>query len=140
MSKGFQWVECTGDACSGDIIKFDEVVWSRDEENNPSPVGKRTLIVEILRESYGQEKQQHTFVLEVLECSGTDPIPTGKIIRRMGRNIYRYGTERLLWSDEQGRQVVLNEKHARGAIARRTRDKRKLGEYKVRSLFLSDTD
>lgn len=50
----------------------------------------RTLTVKVLKESYGAQRGQHTFTLEVLECEAhaNDNIPAGEKIRRKGRNLY----------------------------------------------------
>jgi len=77
-----------------------------------------------LRESYGAQKQQHTFTLEVIDSSGFEPLPSGKIILRKGRNIYRHGCRRQLWANEEDREIARDEKHKRGEYARQQRAQR----------------
>jgi hypothetical protein len=82
-------------------------------------------VAEVVSDSYGAAKQQHTFTLRVVECQGYDPLPVGTQIMRKGRNVYRNGTERQQWDDEAARDAVLREKHQRGARAREIRAKRR---------------
>lgn len=108
---------------TGDTIKFTEAVFG-GSFRKPRFIGERTITANVMRESYGAAKQQHTFTLEVLECTGTEPLAVGTVTRRKGRNIYRNQVLRLLWNDEAARQVVTAEKHARGDLARAARDER----------------
>jgi hypothetical protein len=117
-------INCTGDVVAGDIIRFTEAVFSGSYKN-PKYVGDRVIEANVLKESYGEEKQQHTFTLEITNSSGINPISSGEIIRRKGRNIYRNGTERQEWEDESLRHEVADEKHQRGDFARSVRRERK---------------
>jgi hypothetical protein len=83
------------------------------------------MTARVLRESYGGEKQQHTFTLEILACEGHDPIKPGTVTTRKGRNIYRNGTMRAAWPDEAARVTVADEKHIRGDEARSARNLRR---------------
>jgi len=114
----------TDSVVAGDVIKYTEGVFG-GSWRRPSHVGDRVVVARVLRESYGEGKQQHTFSLEVVESTGCEPIDKGKVIRRKGRNIYRNGVERLKWEDEQLRQGVADEKHSRGDKARAARAYRK---------------
>ena len=120
--------DCTGDACAGDIVLFTESVFG-GSYRSPHYRGDRRIVARIIRESYGQAKQQHTFSLEVLASDGLDAIDAGKKIRRKGRNVYRNGTKRLPWDNEEDRSWVLDEKHKRGDRARDARDSRKAAQY-----------
>jgi hypothetical protein len=65
----------------------------------------------IVADSYGAGKQQHTFTLET---------ETGKVMIK-GRNLYANGTWRKPLADESARNLVADEKHARGGAARAAR-------------------
>ena len=105
-------VNCTGDVCRGDEITF-----QRDKFTGsyfkPKYDGQETIYARVVKDSYGKDKQQHTFTLECLE--------TGRIFRIKGRNVYAYGTYRRRWKNEEERNMILTEKHARGDEARRLR-------------------
>ena len=122
-------INCTGDACIGDVILFTEGVFY-GSYRKPKFVGERRIAARIVKDSYGSAKQQHTFTLEVISSDGTDPLQPGTVTKRKGRNIYRNGTMRQPWTDEAARKEVLNDKHERGAAAREARDDRK-GLYDI---------
>jgi len=121
-------INCTGDACQGDVVLFTETVWG-GSHRKPYRVGDRTIAARIVRDSYGSAKQQHTFTLEVIWSEGTEPIAAGTQTRRKGRNVYRNGTYRLAWPDETQRGAVLADKHRRGAAARNARAMRRAFDY-----------
>lgn len=97
-------INCTGDCCTGDEIKF----------FNPAKASKQLYGV-IVSESYGQLKQQHTFTVVV----------DGEKQQIKGRNLYKNGVLRKKWADETERQKIIDEKHERGAVARRQKEYRK---------------
>jgi len=99
---------CTGDCCTGDIIKF----------FNPAKSGE-WLYGTIIKDSYGEAKQQHTFTIEMRKDMLEDKI----LIK--GRNLYKNGVWRQKWDDENKRAEILKDKHQRGDIARKKRDYRK---------------
>ncbi|MDR3606002.1 MAG: hypothetical protein P4M08_01325 [Oligoflexia bacterium] len=117
-------INCTGDVVKGDIIQFKETVFER-HNGLIQDVGERTIQAQVLSDSYGSKKQQHTFTLEVIGSYGKEPLAAGKKIHRKGRNIYRHGTWRQAWSDEAQRKLALDEKHTRGEKARFDRAARK---------------
>ncbi|MFQ5622436.1 MAG: hypothetical protein ACE5FS_03470 [Paracoccaceae bacterium] len=118
-----KWVNCTGDVVTGDTIRFTEAVWG-GSYRRPVKLGERTVTARVTADSYGIDKQQHTFSLEVIEADGHDAPPAGKKIRRKGRNIYRNGTKRLVWDNESARKSAADEKHRRGDHARAAREDR----------------
>ena len=118
------WVDTTGDVVKGDTIKFTEGVFGGSFKR-PTYLGDREVVAEVLNDSYGADKQQHTFSLRVLSSSGKQQLEAGKKTRRKGRNVYRNGTLRLTWEDEKSRSAALDEKHGRGDAARATRAARK---------------
>ncbi len=111
--------------CVGDQIAFEQTTFTGSHWNARF-AGFELVKGVILRESYGQEKQQHTFIVKLLpklaELRGK------KEMRIKGRNIYKNGVYRKKWKNESDRQDVLTEKRTRGTKARTARDERK-GEY-----------
>jgi len=118
------WIDTTGDVVAGDTIRFSEGVFG-GSFRNPKYQGDRVIIAKVVKDSYGKDKQQHTFTLEVVECEGVEPLQAGSRTARKGRNVYRNGTKRLLWNDESKRRLVADEKHTRGDKARAEREVRK---------------
>lgn len=116
-------INCTGDVVAGDHVRFEETVF-RGSWRRPKPAGDRIVEAVVLKESYGEKKQQHTFTLQVTASSGTEPLAVGETIRRKGRNIYRNGTQRQPWGDESQRELARDEKHERGDSARAARQHR----------------
>jgi hypothetical protein len=104
-------IDCTGDAVTGDEVKFEQAQFA-GSFRNPRFIGTKTVTGKIIRDSYGAAKQQHTFTL-LLE--------DGSTLRIKGRNLYRNGTMRKPWADETARQDARTEKHQRGDAARATR-------------------
>lgn len=113
-------IPCTGDVCAGDIILFSEAVFG-GSYRKPRFLGERRIAAEVVGDSYGGAKQQHTFSLVVLASDGFDPLSPGARTTRKGRNVYRNGTSRRPWADETARRATLDEKHARGDAAREAR-------------------
>ena len=114
---------CVGDVCVGDQVLFIEEHWS---QYRPSAKVRRTLLgfflteATVVKDSYGKEKQQHTFTLQLSDGSS-------QLIK--GRVIYRRGVWRKAWKDESQRQLSLNEKHARGNRARKARKERRMEDF-----------
>ena len=118
------WIPATGDVVAGDEIRFTESVWA-GSHRKPIYCGDRFVRGDVLRESYGAAKQQHTFSILVRESSGVSALEPGAKIRRKGRNVYKGRPSRLQWADESDRDAVAAEQHARGAAARADRDQRR---------------
>ena len=115
-----QWTDCTGDVVTGDTIEFTEGVFG-GSYRKPTYIGDRTIIARVTGDSYGHDKQQHTFSLVIISATGCEPLTPGTKTRRKGRNVYRNGTMRLVWDDETTRPAVADEKHTRGHAARTQR-------------------
>ncbi|KAI3995380.1 hypothetical protein MKX01_040496 [Papaver californicum] len=119
---------CKGDACTGDVVIFEQNVYEMYNIASRSatgpPCGTRTVAGRIVKESYGSAKQQHTFTIEVLWSKGVKPLPPLHPLLIKGRNLYKLKTMRQLWADEEMRQKVLLEKHSRGSLARSNRETR----------------
>lgn len=107
-------VNCTGDCVVGDEVRFDRATFS-GSYRKPKFSGFERVTGKIIRDSYGAEKQQHTFTIQLAD---------GTTTRIKGRNLYANGVYRKQWADEDDRKSVLTEKHARGARARNARAQR----------------
>ena len=118
---------CTGDAVVGDRVRFGEAVFS-GSHRRATLLGIRTIEAEIVADSYGAAKQQHTFSMVVLASTGVGALEPGERIRRKGRNVYRRDTWRAAWPDESARRKAVDEKHARGDEARAAREIRRSWE------------
>lgn len=131
-------LDCKGDACTGDVVMFEQNVYEMFNIAARSacgpPCGKRIVAGRIVKESYGAAKQQHTFTLEVLWSKGEKPLPPLHPLLIKGRNLYRLKTLRQRWEDEGERHKVLMEKHSRGFIARSNREIRIHGKEKRKLL------
>lgn len=109
------WRNATGDCVRGDYVRFKRATFS-GSFRKPVFAGFEEVEGRIVADSYGRDKQQHTFTIER---------PDGTRFRIKGRNLYREGVERLEWPDESKRREAADEKHARGDAARAARDERK---------------
>ncbi|KAL8224559.1 hypothetical protein R6Q57_020034 [Mikania cordata] len=121
-------MNCKGDACTGDVVMFEQKVYEMyniaSRSASGPPCGQRVVAGRIVKESYGAAKQQHTFTIEVLWSKGMKPLPPLHPLLIKGRNLYRLKTMRQKWEDESERQKILSEKHARGNVARTIRGAR----------------
>jgi len=124
MHQPDSWIDATGDVVAGDVIDFTEAVFG-GSYRSPKFSGDRRIVARVVRDSYGADRAQHTFTLEVLESSGEAPLAAGAVTRRKGRNVYRHGVRRLRWTDETARTAAAREKHARGDAARADRESRR---------------
>ncbi|KAK4719116.1 hypothetical protein R3W88_017454 [Solanum pinnatisectum] len=121
-------LNCKGDACTRDVVMFEQNVYEMFSIASRSatgpPCGTRIVAGRIVKESYGAKKQQHTFTVEVLWSKGEKPLSPLHPLLIKGRNLYRLKTLRQKWDDEAERQKILSEKHARGSVARSSRETR----------------
>ncbi|KAF7057080.1 hypothetical protein CFC21_064412 [Triticum aestivum] len=121
-------LNCKGDACKGDVVMFEQNIYRR-KKGDPRGIkgrlcGQRTNAGRIIKESYGTAKQQHTFTVEIFWSKGYKPWPPLHPLLIKGRNLYKDKTMRQPWPDEKERSRVLEEKHARGFQARKSREVR----------------
>ncbi|CAH2043139.1 unnamed protein product [Thlaspi arvense] len=121
-------INCKGDVCKGDTVLFTQKVHHKYEKMKGSGkvMGRRTVAGQVVKESYGTAKQQHTFTIEVLWCEGIQKLPPLYPLLVKGRNLYRLMTLRQRWANEDDRVKVLSEKHSRGAAARKIMRERKI--------------
>ena len=108
-------VNCTGDVCVGDQVRFERACFV-GSYRKPKFSHHELITGLVVADSYGVDKQQHTFTLVQDDGSKT-------MIK--GRNLYANGVWRKLWPDESARHSALEEKHRRGDIARAYRELRK---------------
>jgi hypothetical protein len=108
-------IKATGDACVGDEVAFERAIFT-GSFRRPKFAGMELVIGKIIADSYGSRKQQHTFTILLQD---------GRKTFIKGRNLYANGLYRKPWADEKARYAALEEKHARGAAARETREWRK---------------
>jgi len=111
-------MDCTGDAVVGDEVRFDRATFS-GSYRRPTFDGFELITGKIVKDSYGKERQQHTFTLQ---------LKSGSKIRIKGRNLYKNGLFRKAWAQEEARRDVQSEKHRRGDRARSLRDARIYGQ------------
>jgi len=125
-----EWLDAGGDIVTGDTIRWTEAVF-KGSYRRPKFAGERIITATVIRDSYGEEKQQHTFTLAVISAEGhkAQEVLDKKTIRRKGRNIYRNGVQRLPWTDEDARDKALDEKHSRGDTAQSEREFRKKEQW-----------
>jgi len=103
----------TGNATQGDDIAFVEAVFSGSYPRSRFSHFEMIYGL-IVNDSYGKAKQQHTFSIET---------QSGSVIRRKGRNVYKYTTLAKPRNEEE-RQINLEDKYERGVKARQDRKDR----------------
>lgn len=107
-------INAKGDAVVGDKVRFEKAVFSGSFRS--AKFERFELITgEIIKDSYGDAKQQHTFTLL---------LSNGEKMIIKGRNLYRNGLWRKPWLNENQREQALIEKHRRGRQARSDRRER----------------
>uniref|UniRef100_A0ACD5YXV9 Uncharacterized protein n=1 Tax=Avena sativa TaxID=4498 RepID=A0ACD5YXV9_AVESA len=114
-------INCKGDVCRGDAVLFKQKVHEKSGKKHSKCIGKRIVAGKVIKESYGKEKQQHTFTIQVFWSKGVGKLPPLYLLLVKGRNLYRMMTFRQPWANEQDRSKALEETHSRGDAARRVR-------------------
>ena len=109
-------INCTGDCVVGDEVRFERAEFT-GSFRNAKFAGFEQITGKIIADSYGYEKQQHTFTIEQ---------DSGSITLIKGRNLYANGLYRKPWKNEALRDELSDEKHTRGNCARVARDIRKV--------------
>ncbi len=121
---GFK-IDCTGDACTGDFVFFRRSTFT-GSFRSPKFSGYETIVGQIISDSYGSDRGQHTFTILIKGVHFDQKL----LIK--GRNLYGMGTFRKKWTKKQGgedgRQIVLDEKHDRGGVVRRAKARQIRGE------------
>ncbi|MBK8584473.1 MAG: hypothetical protein IPN88_03125 [Bacteroidetes bacterium] len=72
----------------GQIIEWTEKVFL-DHGKNAIFCGERTNTGQIIKESYGDKRGQHTFTILIQASKGYQALSVGKNVCRKGRNVYR---------------------------------------------------
>lgn len=114
-------INCTGDACTNDEVLFLQVILERKPINRFGKlanqiVGYKWIEGTIIKDSYGIEKQQHTFTIKLKN-------QRGKKMLIKGRNLYKVCCFR---KPRENRLPDLLEKRERGNVARNARYDRKM--------------
>jgi len=120
LSKKFHNIN--GDACVGDVVWFARDNFSGSYKK-PKYDGTECIRAIIVKDSYGKDKQQHTFTLEVMKSATSKTSQKGSSFRIKGRNLYKH----FLFcenAERKERNEALEEKHKRGSIARAEREVR----------------
>ena len=107
-----KWVSCGGGFIEADVIRWTEAVWwkSRRKRSRAVKIGDRVVIAEVLRDEGGWLE------LLVRQCTVGKPkynrplvsLTKNMPVRRKRRTIERAQPERLLWSDEAARALLLS--------------------------------
>lgn len=98
----------------GSVLRIKEPVFA-GSFRKPTLVGYREFVGEVIKDSYGSKKGQHTFTLRIIKSlGGIEPLKEGDIIRRKGRNLYKNTIQVLHDAPEE----VVAEKVARGDAVR----------------------
>ncbi|XP_056696823.1 zinc finger CCCH domain-containing protein 62 isoform X2 [Spinacia oleracea] len=115
-------INCTGDVCKGDIVLFKQKVYGSARKGKLR--GKRTVAGRVVKESYGAEKQQHTFTVEVLWSQGMRKLSPLFPLLIKGRNLYRlktYSRGRTRGKEEKFLQKSIDEGQLHDAREKRGR-------------------
>ncbi|GKD67731.1 hypothetical protein Tco_1321821, partial [Tanacetum coccineum] len=120
-------VDCTGDACEGDIVFFKQDVYKRQKMLRK----QGTIVGRIVKDIYLAPKRRHDFTIEVLWTKGSLYLSPLSVVVVKDWNVYRFGTFRQPWENEAERSEVLREKHRRAEAANKY--KRKLRKTDITS-------
>jgi xanthine/CO dehydrogenase XdhC/CoxF family maturation factor len=107
-----EWVPCGGGFIEADVIRWAEGVWQKPRRRRGRAVniGDRVVIGEVIRDEGGWVD------VLVRGCSVASEKPGRKVallakgqeVRRKRRTIERGKPERLLWSDESARALLVS--------------------------------
>ncbi|ONM25400.1 SAP domain-containing protein, partial [Zea mays] len=59
-------INCKGDVCRGDAVLFKQKVYEKSGKRHAKCIGNRIVAGKVIKESYGKQKQQHTFTTTLL--------------------------------------------------------------------------
>jgi hypothetical protein len=107
-------IGCHNDIVVSDYIAFNKACFS-GSYRKPKFSHFELIKGVVIKESYGGEKQQHTFTIQQ---------ENGEKLLIKGRNLYKNGVWRKAWEDENLRIPVALEKHERGSRARKMKKAR----------------
>ena len=101
-------INCKGNCVTGDEIVFEKDIW-RGNYPNVKWDGTESFAGIIRKDSYGKDKAQHTFTIELL---------SGEKMLIKGRNLYKHSVYRKPWNDENERNKALSDKYNRAKNAK----------------------
>ena len=113
----------TGNNCVGDIVWFGKDIFSGSFRNAKFD-GTECVRAVIVKDSYGKDKQQHTFTLALMKSAHSKTFVKGSEFKIKGRNLYKHFTYCENYMKEE-RKSALDEKYLRGSVARAEREERK---------------
>ena len=107
-----EWIPVGGGFIEADVIRWKEGVWQKPRRRRGRTVniGERVVIAEVIRDEGGW------LDLLVRDCTIASEKPGRKVlplarnveVRRKRRTIQKGKPERLLWSDESARALVVS--------------------------------
>lgn len=116
----------------GQIIEWTEKVFL-DHGKNAIFCGERTNTGQIIKESYGEKRGQHTFTILIQASKGYQALSVGKNVCRKGRNVYR--TAKIIKDVDQKIKTELTiEKSKRAIVAKQRKYKNWIDEGKTSKL------
>lgn len=95
-------IPCVGNITTGDMIVFEEVVF-KGKPMVTKMIGERLVVAEIIEDHY--EDNYHVVELRVLHSEKTQPLSKDSIVTRKAGTIYRRGTMRRPWENEDERNA-----------------------------------
>jgi hypothetical protein len=111
-----EWIPCEDGFIAADVIRWKEAVWDqrRSRGKRPRRFGERLVEAEVLQEADADGWVRLLVVGSTVlsEMPARTPkkllLDKGQEIRRKRQTIVRSKPERLLWSDESARQLVVS--------------------------------
>ncbi len=107
-----EWILCGSGFIEADVIRWSEGVWQklRRRRGRAVNIGDRVVIAEVIRDEGGWLD----LLVRACTVSSETPgrkvalLPKGQEVRRKRRTIERGKPERLLWSDESARALLVS--------------------------------
>jgi hypothetical protein len=107
-----EWVPCGSGFIEADVIRWSEGVWQKPRRNRGRAVnaGDRLVVAEVIRDEEGWADLLIRDCIIASEKPGHKALPLGKnaAVRRKRHTIEKGKPERLLWSDETVRALLVS--------------------------------
>src|SRR5208282_1727898 len=107
-----EWIPCGKLFIEADVIRWNEGVWHkpRGRRGRTLNIGDRAVIAEVIRDEGGWVDVLIRGCSVASEKPGRKValLPKGQEVRRKRRTIERGKPERLLWSDESARALLVS--------------------------------
>jgi hypothetical protein len=107
-----EWVPCGKLFIQADVIRWNEGVWKklRGRRGRTVNIGDRAVIAEVIRDDgeWIDVLVRGSTVLSEKPGRKVLPLLKGQEVRRRRRTIERGKPERLLWSDESARALIVS--------------------------------